>query len=335
MRIGQLATTLVSLASHEETKRHAVMILGPAGVGKSQIVAAVARALEHRVIDVRLSQLDPTDLRGIPGRDNGLTVWNPPSFLPREEDGPTILFLDEANAAAPAVAAAAYQLILDRKLGDYVVPDNCLIWAAGNLTTDRGITHTMPAPLVNRFMMFTVEPNLDDFRAYAAQAGVDARVMAFLSFRADYLHKFDGKTYASGQQFPTPRGWQKVSDILQIDAPDYVVSAAIRGAVGEEAGQEFSVFLKNYEGLVTVQEILSDPEKAPVPVDIGRRYAVAMALASQMDKHTADKMYAYLKRMPRDFQVLAVTVAYRRNKAEITRAAMFAEFADEIIAIMR
>lgn len=340
MRIGQLTTTLLSLATNEATAHHSVMILGPAGVGKSVSCRAAAAHLGRRIIDVRLSQMDPTDLRGIPGRENGMTTWAPPSFLPREGDGPCVLFLDEANAAPPAVAAAAYQLILDRRLGDYVVPDDCLIWAAGNLASDRGVTFTMPAPLTNRFIMFTVEANIDDFKAHAAAVGIDARIIAFLSNRSDYLHQFNGKDYVSGAQFPTPRGWERVSDLLKLtNVPDFVRNEAIAGSVGKTAGEEFNVFCKIYASVVSVAEVLKDPGNAPIPSDIGGKYSVAMSLSSNMSKFNADQMYIYLKRMSREFQMLAIFTAYNRlnakNKAgELMMTAMFNDFSRDILDAM-
>lgn len=361
MRMSKLARNLISVLENKTTRLHSTLILGPAGIGKSQVTQQVTQYFNWPMIDIRLSQMDPVDLRGIPyieelpGRSgNGesidalaknpgapgtrkRTAWCPPSWLPDpERDGPEgVLFLDEINGAPPAVAAAAYQLILDRALGDYKVPPGWAIIAAGNNQSDRGVTYTMPAPLTNRFSVWQAEAHIDDFSAWAAANGCNDKVLAFLRFRADMLHKFSGKDYTSGQQFPTPRGWMRASDHMTLDLPDADLHELIRGDVGEEAGQEFVTFLLNYEGLVSVQEILADPLHAPVPTDIGKRYAVTMALASQMDKTNADKAYIYLKRMPRDFQVLAVTVAYRRNKTEIMRTAMFAEFAEEIISILQ
>jgi hypothetical protein len=361
MRIGKLARTLISVLENPITRKHAVLVLGPAGIGKSDVMRQTAAYFSWPIIDIRLSQMDPVDLRGIPyveeqpgmpgtrestdmlSATSGTsgtqrrTAWCPPSWLPdAERDGPEgIMFLDEINGATPAVAAAAYQLILDRALGDYKVPPGWAIAAAGNNQSDRGVTYTMPAPLTNRFSVWQAEPHIDDFTHYAAHAGCNDKVMAFLRFRSDYLHKFSGKDYVSGQQFPTPRGWMRVSDHMNLDLPDSDMHELIRGDVGEEAGQEFITFCLNYEGLVSVEEILADPARAPVPPDIGKRYAVTMALAARMDKNTTDKMWTYLKRMPRDFQVLAVTLAYRRNKTEIMRTAMFAEFAEEIIAILQ
>ncbi|MBP6583288.1 MAG: AAA family ATPase, partial [Chromatiaceae bacterium] len=146
-----------------------VMLWGPPGVGKSQMVAQIAARHGTPMIDIRLSQMEPSDLRGIPFRVGNKVEWAIPALLPNlEYHGPSgILFLDEITSAPPAVSAAAYQLILDRRLGEYEVPEHWAIFAAGNRQGDRGVTYAMPAPLANRFSHFEVDTHLDDWVAWA------------------------------------------------------------------------------------------------------------------------------------------------------------------------
>ena len=185
-----------------------VMLWGPPGVGKSQIIADIARKHGVPLIDIRLSQMEPTDLRGIPFRKDDNVEWSVPAMLPdaarHGEQG--ILFLDEINAAPPTVSAAAYQLILDRRLGEYVIPDGWAIFAAGNRQGDRGVTYTMPAPLANRFSHFEVETHLDDWVAWAYAHDIDERVIAFLRFRPERLFDFDPAHNPIA--FPSPRSWE-------------------------------------------------------------------------------------------------------------------------------
>jgi hypothetical protein len=160
-----------------------VMLWGPPGVGKSQVVAQIASKHNVPVIDVRLSQMEPSDLRGIPFRSgNGLVEWAVPAMLPNlDRHGPRgVLFLDEITSAAPTVSAAAYQLILDRRLGEYRIPEGWTIFAAGNRQGDRGVTYSMPAPLANRFSHIEFETHLDDWVAWAYAHNIDERVIAFL-----------------------------------------------------------------------------------------------------------------------------------------------------------
>jgi hypothetical protein len=341
MRIGHLARTIISCYENPNTRKHALLLLGSAGIGKSQVCAQVAEYFRSQLdpnfgfVDVRLSQLDPVDMRGVPYIVDGQTRWATPCFLPDCEKVPNgILFLDEINAAPPSVAAAGYQLILDRALGEYKLGEGWIILAAGNEQSDRGVTFTMPAPLTNRFIPIKVTTHLDDVMDRAAVVGVDPVVMAFLKARADYLHKFDGKAYVSGEQFPTPRGWFKVSDILSLQLDNKQRDELIHGSVGKEAGHDFVTFLKLRDSVVSFEEILNDPEGAEVPAELNRRYMVTMTLAARMDKFNADTVYKYLRRLPRELQVMAVTLAYRRSR-EITRTKMFEEYSKEIADVLR
>lgn len=172
------------------------MVWGPPGIGKSQIVVQVANRHNVPVIDIRLSQMEPTDLRGIPFRDGDHVVWSIPAALPNAQrhGARGILFLDELTSAPPTVTAAAYQLILDRRLGEYRVPDGWAIFAAGNRHGDRGVTYAMSAPLANRFTHYDLEAHLDDWIAWAYRNDIDARVIAFLHFRPELLFEMKSST---------------------------------------------------------------------------------------------------------------------------------------------
>ena len=178
-----------------------VMLWGPPGVGKSQMVAQVAQKHNVPVIDIRLSQMEPSDLRGIPFRSDDRVEWAVPSMLPdaKRHGERGFLFLDEITSAPPTVSAAAYQLILDRRLGNYLVPEGWVIIAAGNRQGDRGVTYAMPAPLANRFSHFDVDTHLDDWVAWAYENGIDDRVIAFVRFRPEWPDWICGCTDAAGK----------------------------------------------------------------------------------------------------------------------------------------
>ena len=181
MRPAQLLTVLEREFQAALHGQHTpVMLWGAPGVGKSQMVAQVAERHGMPVIDLRLSQMEPSDLRGIPFRNDGRVDWAVPSMLPEAErhGNQGILFLDEITSVPPSVSAAAYQLILDRRLGAYEVPDGWAIFAAGNRQGDRGVTYTMPAPLANRFSHFDVDINLDDLNLTVPPEPADHRVVA-------------------------------------------------------------------------------------------------------------------------------------------------------------
>ena len=199
MKPSELAYYLEGLIQHQ--LKLSTMIWGPPGIGKSSIVAQTAAAHKLPCIDVRLSQLAPTDLRGLPVADTetGLSRWYPPEFLPREGAG--VLFLDELNLAPPTMQGMAQQLILDRRVGSYTVPEGWFIWSAGNRKEDRAAVFDMPAPLANRFLHLEVEPDFESFKTYALAKGLHEHLLAFLSFRPTLLHKLDPQQTS----WPSPR----------------------------------------------------------------------------------------------------------------------------------
>ena len=175
--------------------RQPVFVWGGPGIGKSALIRQLAEALKVTLRDVRALLLDPVDLRGLPflGSD-GRSKWATPEFLP--QDGAGILFLDELNAAPAMVQASCYQLVLDRKLGEYVLPEGWAIIAAGNRDSDRGVTTRMPTPLRNRFVHLEFEVDIQEWSEWAIQAGIRPEVIAFLRFRPELISAFDRDAHA-------------------------------------------------------------------------------------------------------------------------------------------
>jgi hypothetical protein len=198
------------------------------------------------------------NLRGIPFRNGNLVEWSVPAVLPDpDRHGPSgILFLDEITSAPPSISAAAYQLILDRRLGDYRVPEGWAIFAAGNRQGDRGVTYTMPAPLANRFSHFEFDTHLDDWAAWAYGHGIDERLVGFLRFKPELLFDFDP---ARGEMaFPSPRSWEFAHRALQkfSDRPD-LLGDALQACVGQSCGVELKAFIDNLENLPDIDGILA------------------------------------------------------------------------------
>ncbi len=261
-----------------------VMLWGPPGVGKSDLINQVGTRHDVHVIDIRLSQMEPSDLRGIPFRDaeNGHKVeWAIPSMLPNAEThGPKgILFLDEITSAVPSVSAAAYQLILDRRLGDYRVPDGWAIFAAGNRQGDRGVTYTMPSPLANRFSHYDVDVNLDDWVSWAYNNDISEKIIAFLRFRPDLLFDFDPAH--NPVAFPSPRSWQFAHQaLIKFSHTPQVLLGGIQACVGPAAGIELKAFIDSMDQMPDLDAILlGEDVKAPKEIDL--QYAVASALVGR------------------------------------------------------
>lgn len=253
------------------------MIWGPAGIGKSSIVGQIAQEYDMDFVDVRLSQLAPTDLRGLPVAEDGMSKWYPPEFLP--QGGKGILFLDELNMAPPAMQGVAQQLILDRKVGSYVVPSGWFVWAAGNRKEDRAAVFDMPAPLANRFLHLEAQADFDSFKAYALETGVHEQIIAFLSFRPTLLHKIDPQQPA----WPSPRSWEMASALHDAELD-------ITPAVGVATATEFQAFIQLYKTLPNLTPILAGKgDRIPWPQEPSTKYATAVGLTVR----AADANQAY------------------------------------------
>lgn len=282
MRPAQLLRVLEREFTSTAAGHHTpVMLWGPPGVGKSQMVSQIAAQHDVPVTDIRLSQMEPSDLRGIPFRDGGQVDWAVPAILPdAERHGTTgILFLDEITSAPPSVSAAAYQLILDRRLGEYQVPKGWAIFAAGNRQGDRGVTYSMPAPLANRFSHFEVETHLDDWVKWAYDNGIDERIIGFLRFRPELLFDFDPAH--NPVAFPSPRSWEFAHRGLKkfADQTD-LLRGTLQACVGPAAGIELEAYVRRVDEMPDLDAILRG-EEARMPQEIDLQYAVAAALVGR------------------------------------------------------
>jgi len=264
-------------------------IWGPPGIGKSEIVRQYATRNGYDFVDVRLSMIDPTSLMGVPVpvNDKGGDVlklrWSKPWFLDHNPNKKTVLFLDEFNSAPPSVMAAAYQLILDKRVGEHVLnPDRVFIVAAGNGAGDRGVTYVMPKPLSNRLVHIYLEANAQDFLNYAVENNFNRNIVSFLTFKKDRIFSFDPKL--ATEAFPTPRSWKFASDILNSigdDVSNDLLAPLIAGCVGETAQAELFQYMKVASKLPDTTRILLDNkacEKKFTGDDLGLKYALIVSL---------------------------------------------------------
>jgi MoxR-like ATPase len=319
MKASAVVSSLHSLIAVQQP----AFLWGGPGLGKSDIVRLVAKQRNVALQDVRALLLDPVDLRGLPYLSaDQQSKWATPDFLPRDGEG--ILFLDELNAAPSMVQASCYQLVLDRKLGEYTLPKGWAIIAAGNRESDRAVTTRMPTPLRNRFTHLNFEVDMQEWCEWAVDTDIRPEVVAFIRFKPDLLSNFDRDANA----FPSPRSWSFVSRILDRPSSPGIEHELIAGTVGAGAATEFTAFLTTFRNLPNIDAILMNPEQERVPSDAAAQFAVASALSYRATDTNFDRICKYLKRMPTEFSVLCVHDASRRQP-DVRHTAGYTQWAIE------
>ena len=324
MNIGQIVNDLTDVYSSVIKQKMplktvpSVMLWGAPGVGKSQAVRQLAKGIEEEtgkkvvVTDVRLLLFNPIDLRGIPtaNADKTLAVWLKPQIFQMDESDKVInvLFLDELSAAPQSVQAAAYQITLDRVVGEHKLPENCIVIAAGNRTTDKSVAFKMPKALANRVMHIDVEGNFDSWKEWAIKSGVNSKVIGFLSFRRDYLMGFDSSS--DDLAFATPRSWEMVSNLLNTVSDDVdKMYNMIAGLIGCGAAVEFRSWAMVYDQLPKISDVF-DGKKPKLPDSTDAIYAMISSMVVYAKEHKNDMTkiansieYASTK-MPPDFSTV-------------------------------
>jgi len=307
-------------------KKRPMFLWGPPGIGKSEVVADITAELGGFMIDLRLGQMDPTDIRGIPfyNKEQGKMDWAPPIDLPDAElasQYPVIvLFMDEMNSAAPAVQAAAYQLVLNRGIGRYRLPDNVVMIAAGNRESDKGVTYRMPTPLANRFVHVEMRADFVTWQEWAVKNQIHKDVVGYLSFAKQDLYDFDAKS--SSRAFATPRSWVFVSELLEDeDLDDVTATDLIAGTVGEGLAVKFQAHRKIAGKLPRAEDVLSGKEKELQVKEVSAMYSLVISLCYELkdalevrkvaDKEfhaMADNFFAY---MMKNFETELVVMGAR------------------------
>lgn len=283
-----------------------VFIHGSPGIGKSYIVNDISKKNDLELIDVRLSQLDAVDLRGIPTISNEQTKWMAPIFLPKDKDSKGILFLDELNSAPLSVQAAIYQLVLDRKIGEYTLPKGWRIVCAGNKIDDKGIVFKLPSPLINRMVHLVLEAKYEDFKVWAIKNEIHPFVIGFLGFRPDLLSSSIPSSTETNPAFCTPRAWSILSNILKSQKEIKTIHPLIYGTVGYGSGIEFISFVKVYKTLPDIGAILQGQNQS-VPEEPSALYALCAAIIEKYSsKDEAINLFSYVKRLPVEFNVMLI-----------------------------
>jgi hypothetical protein len=324
-----------------------VFLWGPPGIGKSDVVADITKELGGHMIDMRMAQMEPTDLRGIPffNKDNGKMDWAPPIDLPDEELAAKhpiiVLFLDEMNSAPPTVQAAGYQLILNGRVGKYVCPENVVIVAAGNRESDKGVTYRMPMPLANRFLHIEMRADFPTWLSWAVTHDIHKDVVSYLSFAKNDLYNFDAKS--SSRAFATPRSWVFVSNIMNDNTIDSdTLFTLVAGAVGEGLAAKFAAHRKIASKLPNPTDILTGKVTELDVKEVSAMYSLTVSMCyemkdivdnKRMKSKEIDAMYdnflAYvMKNFEIELGILGTKIAIQTYKLDFdgTRLKHFTEF---------
>jgi hypothetical protein len=297
------------------------LIVGGPGIGKTDIVCGAARDAGADLLISHPVVLDPTDAKGLP--------WPSPNadtakFLPfgelaaaRRATKSTVWFLDDLGQAPPATQAAFMHLLYGGSINEHRLPECVTFIAATNRRTDRAGVSGLLEPVKSRFgAIMHLEPNLEDWTAWAIDANQPAEVIAFLRFRPNLLYAF--QPTADLTNFPCPRTWVKVGRWLKSDLPRSLEVATIAGAIGVGAATEFIAFLKMYRDLPDIDAVLKAPDTAPIPTEPSGLYAVSSALAYRASSRTFANILRYAERLREaghtEFGVLLIRDSYRRDK---------------------
>jgi len=295
------------------------MLAGSPGIGKSAIAHNIADEWKLKVIDLRLSQCDPTDLLGFPNIIGKKAGYVPMETFPMEGDlipdgfNGWLLLLDEFNSAAPAVQAAAYKLILDRMVGVYNLHKNVAIMCAGNLETDNAIVQPMSTALQSRLIHMELIIDHEEWIDWATSAEIDHRITDYIKFKPGNLYSF--KPDHTDHTYACPRTWNFLSKlILQVPVDSKDALPLYAGAVSEGIAREFIGFTKIYDSLPKMAAIVASPETVVIPNEPSILYALTGSLSHNANKDNLSQLMKYVTRLPVEFQVVTLRETVRRNK---------------------
>ena len=320
---GEMINLFTELYKGDFSRQPTKMLWGQPGVGKSQAIRQLASVLEEttgKKVEVHLVSLllmNPIDLRGIPSKakddnDNEVTRWLQPEIFQMDpsEKKIHILFLDEISAAPPSVQAAAYQIALDKRIGEFKLPDNCFVVCAGNRVTDKAVAYTMPKPLANRMTHYEVISNIEDWKIWAYKNGIEPLIIGYLDSQPDDLNEFDSDN--DDVAFATPRSWEMVDsycksfNLSQLladvntaeknrvnDSPAHAklnsLFKCVAGSVGMGIALKFRTYLKVYRYLPNYADIVSGKVKSVDPSFADRLdilHALSAMIASRVTEYS-------------------------------------------------
>lgn len=351
MKVNQFIKMFAPLIANSKTGKElpAVNLSSPPGTAKSSAIHQLGEKVEEMtgkkvvVRDVRLLTFNPVDLRGIPSKvtikqkvkkpyivdgqtkykmvEENIDVarWLRPEIFQMEDsdDVINILFLDEITAAPPSVQAAAYQLVLDRRIGEHLLASNTFVFCAGNRVTDKSVAYKMPKALANRMLHIEFYVDMDDWKIWAINHNIDSRIIGFLNWKNEMLFRFDPNS--DDLSYPTPRSWEMCSNVLKKINNTEVAFPLIAAAVGIGAANEFVAYTKVYHSLPDVNGIFEGkPVKYPVEMDVA--YALSSSIVNRANKATKKQisnLLTWLNNWRTDYAILTIKDCAKNPKLAV------------------
>ena len=297
-----------------------LMVWGPPGVGKSALVREVCAEQGIDLLDIRLAQREPVDIRGLPVPRGDVVHWLLPGEWPRDPQGRGVILFDELTAADRTLQVAAYELILDRRLGDlYTVPPGWYIMAAGNRTGDRAVATTMSSALANRFCHLEVDADLEVWVRWAQAAGIHPDVIAFLRFRPETFLSLEANLERG---WPSPRSWERVG--LELDLAQGLSEDTLRtvliGLVGVGAATELTAFRSWASKLPAIAAIFDGTAPVAIPARADQRYALCCGVVHHLWRYAhrdraLNVLFDVGQKLPSDFAAMLMVDAMNNRPA--------------------
>jgi len=312
------------------------MILGSPGIGKSDIIRSIAAEYKLKVIDMRLSQLDPTDLCGFPTHDGQRMTYAPPKDIPLQDLDTVpagysgwLLFLDEFPSAPLAVQASAYKLVLDRMIGSHAIHKRCAIICAGNQETDGGIVNRLSTPMQSRLVHLELEVDVRAWLDWAVYKQLDHRAISYVEGHPEHLHQFDPNH--NDKTFACPRTWEFAAKLVAGKEPSPLMLKMLIGTLSAGVAHEFYSYLNYCSEMPSLEEIMKRPDDITIPDEPALLYATSHMVAAYLKEDNSQRLMRYIDRLPLDFGVTAIRSALKRNQ-ELLKVDIVRDWAHKVAA---
>ena len=296
------------------------MLHSSPGCAKSSIIHAIAKEHKLKLIDLRLSQMDITDMQGLPyfNEDHTKSSFVPPDYFPLESDplpanyNGWLIFFDELSSAPPLMQAASYKIILDRLVGQAKLHSKVAIVAAGNLTTDKAVVSRMSTALQSRLVHLKIELHAKDWLEWATKNDIDYRITSYIGWKPDALHVFDPNH--NDLTFSCARTWEFTSDILK-DEPvvEMDILPLLAGTIGEGPAREFQAFTNIFEELPTIDEIIANPTGVNISAEPSIKFALSGLITAYLTAKNIDQLIKCILRLPIEFQTITLQQSVIKN----------------------